>query len=65
MNLQIAQVYLQHGDPALATRTWQQVMEQIVATKLGVTQSRWHSAIHHPEVAHRHPAGQRQLFIGS
>ena len=24
MNLQIAQVYLQHGDPALAGRTWQQ-----------------------------------------
>jgi hypothetical protein len=22
MNLQIAQVYLQHSDPALATRSW-------------------------------------------
>ena len=29
MNLQIAQVYLQHGDPALSARTWQNVMEQI------------------------------------
>ncbi|MEI2725039.1 MAG: hypothetical protein V9H26_16430 [Verrucomicrobiota bacterium] len=37
MNLQIAQVYLQHGDPALATRTWQQVMEQIASTKQGST----------------------------
>ena len=45
MNLQIAQVYLQHGDPALATRTWQQVMEQIVSTKTGNTQTRWQSAI--------------------
>jgi hypothetical protein len=23
MNLQIAQVYLQHGDPAMSRRTWQ------------------------------------------
>lgn len=45
MNLQIAQVYLQHGDPALATRTWQQVMEQIVTTKTGSTQARWQTAI--------------------
>jgi hypothetical protein len=45
MNLQIAQVYLQHGDPAMATRTWQTVMEQIVGTKHGNTQSRWQSAI--------------------
>jgi len=45
MNLQIAQVYLQHGDPALATRTWQDVMTQIAASKSGVTQSRWQTAI--------------------
>jgi hypothetical protein len=45
MNLQIAQVYLQHGDPALATRTWQRVMEQIAATKTGSTQLRWQCAI--------------------
>ena len=45
MNLQIAQVYLQHGDPAMATRTWQMVMEQIVTTKRGSTQVRWQSAI--------------------
>lgn len=45
MNLQIAQVYLQHGDPAMATRTWQQVMEQIVTTKRGINQQRWQSAI--------------------
>jgi hypothetical protein len=45
MNLQIAQVYLQHGDPALATRTWQDVMTQIAAAKSGNTQLRWQSAI--------------------
>ena len=45
MNLQIAQVYLQHGDPAMATRTWQDVMVQIVATKHGSTQARWQTAI--------------------
>ena len=45
MNLQIAQVYLQHGDPAIATRTWQQVMEQIVSTKRGKNLVRWQSAI--------------------
>jgi hypothetical protein len=45
MNLQIAQVYLHHSDPALATRTWQMVMEQIVTTKHGSTQLRWQSAI--------------------
>ena len=45
MNLQIAQVYLQHSDPSLATRTWQQVMDAIVAKKHGSTQSRWQCAI--------------------
>jgi integrase len=45
MNLQIAQVYLQHGDPAMATRSWQAVMEHIVTTKRGINQERWQSAI--------------------
>jgi hypothetical protein len=45
MNLQIAQVYLQHGDPQLATRTWQQVMEHIAALKAGPTRLRWQRAI--------------------
>ena len=44
MNLQIAQVYLQYGDPALAARTWQQVMEQIVSLKTGPTRDRWEHA---------------------
>jgi hypothetical protein len=45
MNLQIAQVYMQHSDPALAARTWQNVMEQIASTKTGSTLARWQSAI--------------------
>ena len=45
MNLQIAQVYLQHGDPALSCRTWQHVMEQIISTKRGNTRERWEYAI--------------------
>ena len=45
MNLQIAQVYLQHGDPQLATRIWQQVMEHITALKAGPTRLRWQRAI--------------------
>jgi integrase len=45
MNLQIAQVYLQHSDPAMATRTWQNVMDAMVPLKTGATQSRWTSAM--------------------
>jgi integrase len=45
INLQIAQAYLQHGDPAMAARTWQHVMEQIYSTKTGNTRERWRYAI--------------------
>ena len=45
INLQIARRILQHGDPALATRTWQHVMEQIQSTKTGNTRERWRYAI--------------------
>lgn len=45
LNLQIAQVYLQHGNPEVASRTWQYVMEQIVATKQSNTRERWDYAI--------------------
>lgn len=45
INLQIAQIYLQHGDPALSSRTWQHVMEQIISTKTGPTRERWEFAI--------------------
>lgn len=41
MNLQIAQVYLQHGDPTLSARTWQDVMDQMVSIKRGETLVRW------------------------
>jgi integrase len=44
MNLQIAQVYLQHGDPAMANRKWQDVIAQIISTKTGNTLERWEYA---------------------
>ena len=45
MNLQIAQVYLQHCDPALTARTWQHIMDQMVSARTGATQTRWQTAI--------------------
>ncbi|MGA3178781.1 MAG: tyrosine-type recombinase/integrase [Verrucomicrobiota bacterium] len=45
MNMQIAQVYLQHSDPSLAARTWQHVVEQVASLKTGATQERWKHAI--------------------
>jgi len=45
MNLQIAQVYLQHSDPGLSARTWQHVMETIISLKTGPTRERWEYAI--------------------
>jgi integrase len=45
MNLQIAQVYLQHADPTLAHRTWQNVMDAMGPLKNGPTQARWTSAM--------------------
>jgi len=44
MNLQIAQVYLRHADPGVATRTWQYVFEQVISTKTGSTRERWEYA---------------------
>jgi integrase len=44
LNLQIARVYLSAGDPALSARTWQHVMDEIVATKTGPTRERWEYA---------------------
>ncbi|MBA4150601.1 MAG: tyrosine-type recombinase/integrase [Verrucomicrobia bacterium] len=44
MNLQIAQVYLQHSDPTMATRTWKEVFDKIISTKTGSTQERWKCA---------------------
>jgi len=45
MNLQIAQVYLQHSDPSLTGRTWQDVMEKIISLKTGSTRERYQYAI--------------------
>jgi hypothetical protein len=37
LNVQIARTYLSAGDPAIATRPWQVVMEAMAKTKHGVT----------------------------
>jgi hypothetical protein len=44
-NLSLARVYLNGADPKLATRTWQDVMENIVSKKLDETKHRWKTAI--------------------
>ena len=44
-NLSLARVYLNGADPKLATRTWQEVMENIVAKKTDETRRRWETAI--------------------
>jgi integrase len=45
VNLQIAQVYLQHSDPDFAKRSWQHVMDEMGRTKAGSTKKRWDVAI--------------------
>jgi integrase len=45
LNLSLARVYLNGADPKLATRTWQEVMEDIVTKRTGETRRRWESAV--------------------
>ena len=44
-NLSLARVYLNGADPKLATRTWQEVMENIAEKKTDETRRRWDVAI--------------------
>ena len=44
-NISLARVYLNGADPKLATRTWQEVMHDIVAKKKEETRRRWEVAI--------------------
>lgn len=44
-NLALARVYINGADPKLGTRTWQEVMEHIVAKKTDETRRRWEVAI--------------------
>ena len=48
ISLGLARVYLNATDPKLATRTWQEVMEHIVAKKMDETRRRWETAIKDP-----------------
>ena len=45
INLQIARAYLMVGDPEVAKRTWQWVMDEIVKLKHGETNRRWLVAV--------------------
>ncbi len=45
INLGLARVYLNATDPKLATRTWQDVMENIITKKTDDTLKRWQTAI--------------------
>ena len=45
MNLQIAQVYLHHSDPALSARTWQNVMDTMISVRTGSNLFRWQGAV--------------------
>jgi integrase len=44
LNLQIAKAYLIGSDNGIATRTWQQAVESLMATKQGANQHRWQTA---------------------
>src|SRR5512137_2198896 len=41
INLQIARAYLLVSDPRIGKRSWQDVMDEMVKLKHGVTQVRW------------------------
>jgi hypothetical protein len=45
ISLGLARVYMNAADPKLGTRTWQEVMEHIVARKSDETRRRWEVAI--------------------
>ncbi len=40
LNLQLATVYLAVSDPLVTTRTWRNVMDEIIRTKTGANQDR-------------------------
>jgi integrase len=45
INLQMAQVYLQHSDPEYGKRTWEHVMDEAGKNKQGPTKIRWDRAM--------------------
>ena len=48
MNLQIARAYLAAGDPKVASRTWQDVVDETTKSKTGLTRKRWESLMRNP-----------------
>jgi integrase len=41
LNLELARTYLAASDPAMLTRTWRAVLDDIITTKDGATRARW------------------------
>jgi integrase len=50
LNLQIARAYLSGTDSGINTRTWQNALETLVASKQGANQERWKRAIRDPAI---------------
>ncbi len=48
INIQMARAYLAAADPAIALRTWQFVMDEVLKTVRGPTRDRWQTAIKDP-----------------
>jgi len=44
MNLSLVRAYLCYSDQLATTRTWQNVLDEIIALKSGPAQVRWKSA---------------------
>src|ERR1700760_3399522 len=44
LNLQIAKAYLAGSDNGVATRTWQNAIDAMIASKLAANQQRWKTA---------------------
>jgi integrase len=45
LNFRMAQIYLSASDPALTSRSWQEVMDQAAQTRTGATRRRWERAM--------------------
>ena len=45
VNLQIAKLYIQHSDPQIGTRSWQEVMDKMLKTKRDASLERWRVAV--------------------
>ncbi|HZR17827.1 MAG TPA: hypothetical protein VFE51_10910 [Verrucomicrobiae bacterium] len=59
LNLQLARTYLAASDPLVSSRTWQDVMNEILKLKSGSTRVRWECASPAKETLVRLPTSKR------